>query len=52
MTAKEKIELLIEALNDLMQSADSYIDDGAWIDDLAKDIERAEDVINRVRAEP
>ena len=52
MTDKQKIELLIEALNDLMQSADSYIDDGGWIDDLVKDIERAEDAINRVRAEP
>lgn len=51
LTPYQKIELLIEALNDLMQSADSYIDDGAWIDDLVKDIERAEDAINRVRAE-
>jgi flagellin-specific chaperone FliS len=51
MTPQEKIELLIEALNDLMQSADNYIDDGAWIDDLAKDIERAEDAINQVRAD-
>ena len=51
MTDKEKIELLSEALFDLMQSADNYIDDGAWIEDLVKDIERAEDAINRVRAE-
>jgi len=51
LTPYEKIELLIEALNDLMQSADNYIEDGGWIDDLVKDIERAEDAINRVRAE-
>jgi hypothetical protein len=34
MTDQEKIDLLGEALNNLMQSADTYIDEGSWLDEL------------------
>ena len=48
MTDQEKIDLLGEALNNLMQSADSYIDDGSWIDELTQDIALAKAVIKQV----
>jgi hypothetical protein len=41
MTDQEKIELLGEALNNIMQSADNYLTDGSWDDELTCDIERA-----------
>jgi hypothetical protein len=49
MTDQEKIDLLGEALNNLMQSADAYIVDGTWIDDMVYDIERARGLINRLK---
>lgn len=49
MTDQDKINLLGEALNNLMQSADHYIDDGSWIDELSADIDRARSVINTIR---
>ena len=48
MTDQEKIDLLGEALNNLMQSADSYIDDGSWIDELTLDIETARALLKRL----
>lgn len=48
MTDQEKINLLGEALNNLMQSADNYIDDGSWIDELTQDIKLARAVIKQV----
>jgi hypothetical protein len=49
MTDTEKIELLGEALNNLMQSADNYIDDGSWIDDLSNDIEHARKLLQQLQ---
>ena len=48
MTDQEKVKLLGEALNNLMQSADNYIDDGSWIDELTADIDQAKCVINNI----
>jgi hypothetical protein len=48
MTDTEKIELLGEALNNLMQSADNYIDNGSWIDELTLDIDRAYDLLKKI----
>lgn len=48
MTDQEKIDLLGEALNNLMQSADNYIDHGAWIDELTVDIEHARELLNKI----
>jgi hypothetical protein len=48
MTDQEKIDLLGEALNNLMQSADAYIVDGTWIDELTHDIKLARAVIKQV----
>jgi len=48
MTDQEKIDLLGEALNNLMQSADAYIVDGSWIDELTQDIKLARAVIKQV----
>lgn len=48
MTDQEKISLLGEALNNLMQSADNYIDDGSWIDELTQDIENARALLKRM----
>ena len=48
MTDAEKIELLGEALNNLMQSADSYIEEGSWIDELSHDIECAREVLKQI----
>jgi hypothetical protein len=50
MTDKEKIELLGEALNNLMQSADNYIEDGSWLDDMVYDIDRAKELLKRMEA--
>jgi hypothetical protein len=49
MTDQEKIDLLGEALNNLMQSADNYIVDGSWLNDMVYDIERARGLINRLK---
>jgi len=48
MTDQEKIALLGEALNNLMQSADAYIVDGTWIDELTLDIETARALLKRM----
>ena len=48
MTDQEKIELLGEALNNLMQSADNYIEDGSWIDELTLDVENAWALLKRI----
>ena len=48
MTDLEKIDLLGEALNNLMQSADSYIDDGSWIDELTSDIDHARKLLKSI----
>jgi hypothetical protein len=48
MSDAEKIEQLGEALNNLMQSADTYIIDGSWIDELTHDIERARDLLKKI----
>ena len=48
MTDLEKIDYLGEALNNLMQSADSYIVDGSWIDELTLDIENARALLKRM----
>ena len=49
MTDQEKIDLLGEALNNLMQSADNYIVDGSWLNDMVYDIEQAKGLINRLK---
>ena len=48
MTDQEKIDLLGEALNNLMQSADTYIDEGSWLDELLYDIGRARDLLKKI----
>ena len=48
MTDLEKIEYLGEALNNLMQSADTYIVDGSWIDELTLDIENARNLLKEI----
>ena len=48
MTDLEKIEYLGEALNNLMQSADTYIVDGSWIDELTLDIENARKLLKEI----
>jgi hypothetical protein len=48
MTDQEKIDLLGEALNNLRQSANNYIVDGSWIDELTHDIELARAVLKQV----
>ena len=48
MTDAEKIELLGEALNNLMQSADSYIEEGSMIETLSHDIECAREVLKQI----
>jgi hypothetical protein len=50
MTDQEKITLLSEALENLMQSADSYIVDGSWLNDMLYDIDRADTILKTVRA--
>ena len=49
MTDQEKIKLLRNALKNLMQSADSYIEDGAWIEALSHDIELAKTVLKQAK---
>lgn len=51
MTDQEKIEMLCNALANLMQSADNYIDDGSWIEDLTTDIDRAKFVLKTLYPE-
>jgi hypothetical protein len=51
MTDQEKTALLGEALNNLMQSADAYIVDGTWIDELTQDIKLSRAVIKQVSLE-
>ena len=48
MTDQEKINLLGEALNNLMQSADNYIEEGSWIDELTLDIENARVLLKQI----
>ena len=48
MTDLEKIEYLGEALNNLMQSADTYIVDGSGIDELTLDIENARNLLKKI----
>jgi hypothetical protein len=42
MTDQEKIDALSEALNNLYQSADHYIEDGSWLGELLNDIDIAQ----------
>jgi hypothetical protein len=42
MTDQEKIDALCEALNNLYQSADHYIEDGSWLGELLNDIDHAQ----------
>jgi hypothetical protein len=49
MTDAEKIDKLGEALNNLMQSADHYIEDGSWIGELQNDIDWAKDLLRQVQ---
>jgi len=49
MSDQEKVKLLGEALNNLMQSADNYIEDASWLNDMIYDIERAKDLIKRIQ---
>lgn len=51
MTDQEKINLLSNALTNLMQSADNYIDDGSWIEDLTTDIDNAKAVVKTLYPE-
>ena len=48
MTDAEKIEKLGEALNNLYQSADHYIEDGSWIGVLLKDIGHAQRLLQQI----
>lgn len=51
MTDAEKIEMLSEALNNLMQSADAYIEEGSWIETLSIDITNARSVLAQIPPE-
>jgi hypothetical protein len=51
MTDRKKAELLGEALNNLMQSAHNYIEDGSWLNDMLYDIQHARDLIKRIEAD-
>jgi hypothetical protein len=51
MTDAEKIDLLGEALNNLMQSADNYIEEGSWVDELTFDIDCARALLKRIQLE-
>jgi WD40 repeat protein len=46
---KEKIELLSESLNNIMQSADQYLVDGSWIEHLTIDIEHAKVLLRALK---
>ena len=52
MTDEEKIFYLRRALKNLALSADRYIDDGSWIDELNIDIQFAKDVLKSVSKKP
>jgi len=49
MTDAEKIDRLGEALNNLMQSADNYIDEGSWLEELTNDIDHARYLLKRIQ---
>jgi hypothetical protein len=49
MTDRKKAELLGEALNNLMQSAQNYIEDGTWLNDMLYDIQHAQNLIKRIQ---
>jgi hypothetical protein len=48
MTDQEKIDALGEALNNLMQSADNYIEEGSWVDELTFDIDCARALLKKI----
>jgi hypothetical protein len=48
MTDQEKIEALSEALNNLVQTADAYIEEGSMLDDLLYDIGQARAVLKQI----
>jgi hypothetical protein len=48
MTDQEKIEQLGEALNNLYQSADSYIEDESYLGELLSDIDRAQALLQKI----
>jgi hypothetical protein len=48
MTDAEKIEKLGEALNNLYQSADHYIEDKSWLGELLNDIDRAQALLQQI----
>ncbi len=49
MTDAEKIEKLGEALNNLYQSADHYIEDGSWLGELLNDIDHAQALLQQIQ---
>lgn len=49
MTDKERIVYLRAALKSLVLSADSYIEDGSWIEHLTLDIEFAKGILKSTR---
>jgi len=48
MTDAEKIELLGEALNNLVGTAYEYIEDGSWLETLNLDIDNAREVLKQI----
>ena len=48
MTDAEKIELLGEALNNLVGTAYEYIEDGSWLETLNLDIDNARAVLKQI----
>ena len=48
MTDQEKIELLGEALNNLMQTADAYVEERSMLDDFLYDIGQARAVLKNI----
>lgn len=51
MTDQEKIEQLGEALNNLYQSADQYIEDKSCLGNLLTDIDRAQALLRKIPPE-
>ena len=51
MTDAEKIAQLGEALNNLYQSADHYIENGSWLGELLNDIDRAQALLRQIEME-
>ena len=51
MTDAEKIAQLGEALNNLYQSADHYIENGSWLGELLNDIDRAQALLQQIEME-